>query len=49
LPDSNQRVLEAEPNHRLAYTWPTPTPEWAAAAGIDEETRATLDTETGSK
>jgi uncharacterized protein YndB with AHSA1/START domain/DNA-binding transcriptional ArsR family regulator len=37
--DPEQVVVEAEPERRLAYTWHTFTPEWAAAYGIDEESR----------
>ncbi|MHA6630673.1 ArsR/SmtB family transcription factor [Pseudonocardia sichuanensis] len=40
--DPEQVVLQAEPHRRLAYTWHTPTPEWAAAAGIGDDVRATL-------
>ncbi|QGK68764.1 metalloregulator ArsR/SmtB family transcription factor [Allosaccharopolyspora coralli] len=47
--DPNQVVLEAEPYRRLAYTWHTPTPEWAAAVGIDDDVLATLASETQSK
>ncbi|WP_019853073.1 ArsR/SmtB family transcription factor [Actinopolyspora mortivallis] len=47
--DPNQVVLEAEPYRRLSYTWHTPTPEWAAAADIDEELLATLAAESRSK
>lgn len=42
IADPAQVVLEAEPPLRLSYTWHTPTPEWAAAAGVDEEQRAVL-------
>ena len=35
-----QVILEADPYRRLAYTWHTFTPEWAKAAGFDEEQRA---------
>ena len=30
---SDQIILESDPYDRLAYTWHTITPEWAAAAG----------------
>lgn len=40
--DADQVVLEADPHRRLVYTWHTPTPEWAAAVGIPEDTRAVL-------
>src|SRR6266487_3173188 len=35
-----QVILESDPPHRLAYTWHTITPEWAAAVGMDEATAA---------
>ncbi|NLU70870.1 metalloregulator ArsR/SmtB family transcription factor [Streptomyces sp. HNM0574] len=47
--DPGQVVLEAEPGRRLAYTWHTFTPEWAASVGVDEETRARLAAERRSK
>jgi uncharacterized protein YndB with AHSA1/START domain/DNA-binding transcriptional ArsR family regulator len=47
--DPAQVVLEAEPHRRLAYTWHTPTPEWAAAAGVGDEVLATLAAEDRSK
>jgi len=31
-----QVILESDPYRRLAYTWHTFTPEWAAAHGIDQ-------------
>ena len=37
---TGQVILEADPPHRLAYTWHTITPEWAAAVGMDEATAA---------
>jgi len=37
-----QVVLGYDPPRRLAYTWHTFTPEWAAAVGVDEEVRARL-------
>ena len=40
--DPEQRVLAYEPYRRLSYTWHTFTPQWAAAHGDDEETRARL-------
>lgn len=40
--DPGQRVLICEPHRRLSYTWHAFTPQWAAANGIDEETRARL-------
>lgn len=45
----DQVVLEADPPRRLAYTWHTPTPEWAAAAGIDDDTLNALAAEPRSK
>ena len=38
--DREQVVLEAEPPHRLSYTWHTFTPAWSALAGLDEATAA---------
>ncbi len=38
--DPEQVILEADPPRRLAYTWHTFTPEWAALAGLPEETAA---------
>lgn len=49
IADPDQVVLEAEPHRRLAYTWHTPTPEWAAAAGIDDDVRAGLAAENRSR
>lgn len=46
--DPAQRVLEAEPYRRLSYTWHTPTPEWAAVMGVDEELLAELAAESRS-
>ncbi|MFF3640967.1 ArsR/SmtB family transcription factor [Streptomyces sp. NPDC002564] len=40
--DPEQVVLVHEPHRRLAYTWHTFSPQWAAANGIDEELRARL-------
>jgi hypothetical protein len=31
-------ILESDPCRRLAYTWHTFTPEWAAEVGMDEAT-----------
>ncbi len=31
-------ILESDPYRRLAYTWHTITPEWAAEVGMDEAT-----------
>ena len=36
--DTEQVILESDPHHRLAYTWHTFTPEWAAEVGMDETT-----------
>jgi uncharacterized protein YndB with AHSA1/START domain/DNA-binding transcriptional ArsR family regulator len=47
--DPEQVVLEAEPPRRLAYTWHTPTPEWAGLNGIDDDVRATLAGESRSR
>ena len=33
-----QVILESDPHKRLAYTWHTITPDWAAAVGMDEAT-----------
>ncbi|NUR83163.1 MAG: metalloregulator ArsR/SmtB family transcription factor [Nonomuraea sp.] len=47
--DPEQVVLEAEPYSRLAYTWHTFTPEWAASVGVDEALRAQFAAEPRSK
>ena len=36
--DPEQVILESDPFSRLAYTWHTITPEWAAEVGMDEAT-----------
>ena len=36
--DPEQVILESDPCRRLAYTWHTFTPEWAAEVGMDEAT-----------
>jgi len=36
--DPEQVILESDPYHRLAYTWHTCTPEWAAQVGMNEAT-----------
>jgi uncharacterized protein YndB with AHSA1/START domain len=36
--DPEQVILESDPCRRLAYTWHTFTPEWAAQVGMDEAT-----------
>lgn len=35
--DPEQKVLEIDPLHRLAYTWHTFTPEWAEVVGVDTD------------
>ncbi len=45
----DQVILESHPPRRLAYTWHTITPEWAAAVGMDEATAATWRAEARSK
>jgi uncharacterized protein YndB with AHSA1/START domain/DNA-binding transcriptional ArsR family regulator len=40
--DPEQVVIESDPYRRLAYSWHTYTPEWAAAYEMDESLRATL-------
>lgn len=47
--DPAQVILESEPGRRLSYTWHTPTPEWAQAAGISDEVLAKLANERRSK
>ena len=49
IADPEQVVLESDPPRRLAYTWHTFTPQWAAGAGIDDETLARLAGEPRSK
>src|SRR5258708_13367535 len=49
LADPEQVVLESDPFRRLAYTWHTFTPEWAAAAGIDADALARFRDDTRSK
>ncbi len=44
-----QVILESDPYRRLSYTWPTFSPDWAAAHGIDEETAAAWRAEPRSK
>jgi DNA-binding transcriptional ArsR family regulator/uncharacterized protein YndB with AHSA1/START domain len=48
IADPEQVVLESDPFRRLAYTWHSFTPEWAAEYGVDDERRAALATETRS-
>jgi DNA-binding transcriptional ArsR family regulator/uncharacterized protein YndB with AHSA1/START domain len=49
ISDPDQVILEADPYRRLAYTWHTFTPEWAAAHGFDETTAAAWRAEPRSK
>src|SRR5690242_19708842 len=39
IADPEQVVLEAEPYHRLSYTWHTFSPEWAESFGFTDEAR----------
>jgi DNA-binding transcriptional ArsR family regulator/uncharacterized protein YndB with AHSA1/START domain len=47
--DPEQLVLESDPYHRLAYTWHTFSPEWAALHGFDVQTAAAWRAEPRSK
>jgi uncharacterized protein YndB with AHSA1/START domain len=47
--DPAQVILESDPCRRLAYTWHTFTPEWAAQVGMDEATAATWRAEPRSR
>jgi DNA-binding transcriptional ArsR family regulator/uncharacterized protein YndB with AHSA1/START domain len=47
--DPDQVILESDPFRRLAYTWHTFTPDWAAAHGIDDALRAEWAAEPRSK
>ena len=47
--DAEQVVVQSEPHRRLAYTWHSFTPEWAAAVGVSEDTRKRLLDERRSK
>jgi uncharacterized protein YndB with AHSA1/START domain/DNA-binding transcriptional ArsR family regulator len=47
--DPAQVVLECDPYRRLAYTWSTFTPEWAAIHGISDEVLAKISGEPRSK
>ncbi len=49
ISDPEQIVLESDPYRRLAYTWHTFSPEWAAKHGIDESQRAVWAAEPRSK
>jgi len=45
----DQLILESDPYRRLAYTWHTFTPEWAAAYDVDEKVAAEYAAEPRSK
>ena len=47
--DPEQVILESDPYRRLAYTWHTFTPGWAAAVGLAEETAVAWRAEPRSK
>jgi uncharacterized protein YndB with AHSA1/START domain/DNA-binding transcriptional ArsR family regulator len=47
--DVEQVVIESDPYTRLAYTWHSFTPEWAAAMDVSEERRERLAAERRSK
>jgi uncharacterized protein YndB with AHSA1/START domain len=47
--DPEQVILESDPPTRLAYTWHTFTPEWAAEVGMTEATADTWRAEPRSK
>jgi hypothetical protein len=47
--DPEQVVLGSDPYRRLAYTWHTFTPEWAAQVGMDVATAATWRAELRSR
>src|SRR5580658_6700001 len=49
IANSEQVVLESDPPRRLAYTWHTFSPEWAAAHQFDEATVAAWRAEPRSK
>src|SRR5262249_19751690 len=49
IADQAQVVLEADPYRRLAYTWHTFTPEWAALYGLSDEYLAKVTAERRSK
>jgi uncharacterized protein YndB with AHSA1/START domain/DNA-binding transcriptional ArsR family regulator len=49
IADDEQVVLDAEPYHRLSYTWHTVTPEWGDAIGLAEDARERLAAEPRSK
>jgi uncharacterized protein YndB with AHSA1/START domain len=47
--DPAQVILESDPYRRLAYTWHTFTPKWAAQVGMDDATAATWRAEPRSR
>ncbi|MGW0119954.1 SRPBCC family protein [Streptomyces sp. NPDC003327] len=47
--DPEQMVLKADPGRLLSYTWHTFTPDWARAAGVDDDAYARLAAERRSK
>jgi uncharacterized protein YndB with AHSA1/START domain/DNA-binding transcriptional ArsR family regulator len=49
IAEPEQVVVESDPYTRLAYTWHTFTPEWAAAVGVDEDRLERLLAERRSK
>jgi len=49
ISDPEQVVLESEPFRRLAYTWHTFTPEWAASHSMSDEHLAKISSEPRSK
>jgi DNA-binding transcriptional ArsR family regulator/uncharacterized protein YndB with AHSA1/START domain len=49
IADPAQVILESDPYRRLAYTWHTFTPEWAAAYGISDDNRARFAGESRSR
>ena len=49
IADAEQVVVESDPYRRLAYTWHTFTPEWAAAFDFTDEARERLAAERRSK
>ena len=49
ISNPEQVILESDPPRRLAYTWHTFTPEWAAAHGVDEATVTAWRSEPRSK
>ncbi|MBO3731837.1 SRPBCC family protein [Glycomyces niveus] len=49
IADPGQRVLEADPPRRLAYTWHTFTPEWAERARVGEDALAAIAAEPRSQ